>query len=92
YRDGQGAVAFLRGLDLPHMSRRVRWISVILSGITAAMIIPLPPILSVGGGNRGANLLVLAAVLACYWLLRKGVSQCVILYGSVMVFLVMAAL
>jgi mannose/fructose/N-acetylgalactosamine-specific phosphotransferase system component IID len=92
YRDGKGAMAFLNRLDLPHMSRRIRWISVVLSGIAAAMIIPLPPVLSFGDGARGGNLVVLTAILACYWLLCRGVSQVAILYGSVIVFLVMTAL
>ncbi len=92
YRDEKGGMIFLRSLNLPEMSRRIRWISVVLLGIVAGMMIPLPPISSLEGGSSAAKLMVLVIVLACYVLLRKRISQLMILYGSFIVFLIITVL
>lgn len=95
YRDGKGGIEFLRSLNLPQMSRRIRWISVGLLGIVGGVMIQVPTspsIVSLGWGGSVMNLMVLMTVFACYWLLRKRISQLMILYGSFIVFLIMTAL
>lgn len=92
YRDEKGGMTFLRSVKLPQMSKSMRWMSVVLLGILAGMIVPPLPISLLEGANGVANLLVLLAALACYWLLRKSISQLVILYGSFVVFLIITVL
>jgi len=88
WQQGKNAVEFIRRLELPAMSRRIRWCSTILLGCAAYLAStagvfhdPFQPGLP---GQVGALLVVLASFLA----VRKGLSPLAILYGSVTFFAV----
>jgi len=91
YRDYEGGMTFLRSLDVPQMSRRMRWISIVLLGMMTCVMLPIPAISSIGSlgwANTVSNMMVLMFILACYQLLRRRISQIIILYGSLIVFLI----
>ena len=88
WQQGKNAVEFIRRLELPSMSRRIRWCSTILlgcaaylasaAGVSQELFQPGLP------GQIGGLLVVLASFLA----VRKGLSPLAILYGSVTLFAV----
>jgi mannose PTS system EIID component len=86
WQQGKNAVEFIRRLELPSLSGRIRWCSTLLLGIAtyfASMAEPVhemfqPTLL----GQLGGLLVVLASFLA----VRKGISPLAILYGSVTFF------
>ncbi|HSD95485.1 MAG TPA: PTS system mannose/fructose/sorbose family transporter subunit IID [Syntrophales bacterium] len=88
WRQGQNAIDFIRRLDLPEMSRRIRWGSTILLAVAAYLAStagPFHDLLQPGlPGQVGGLLVVLASFLA----VRKGISPLAILYGSVTFFAV----
>jgi PTS system mannose-specific IID component len=88
WRQGQNAIDFIRRLDLPEMSRRIRWGSTILLAVAAYLAStagPFHDLLQPGlPGQVGGLLVVLASLLA----VRKGISPLAILYGSVTFFAV----
>ena len=90
YRDGKGAINFIRVLNLPEMSRKIRWISVILLGILAGAIIAIPPVPYACEAGGFARILLLIIILLCFWMVKKGISPLVILYGTSIIFLIVA--
>ena len=89
WRQGKMAIEFIRRLDLPAQSGRVRWCSTILLGVagwlastTGQSLGLLPPGMP---GLAGGLLVILASFLA----VRKGLPPLAILYGSVIFFTVM---
>jgi PTS system mannose-specific IID component len=88
WRQGKDAIEFIRRLDLPEMSRRIRWCSTILlaaAAYLAAAAGPFRDLFQPGlPGQIGGLLVVLASFLA----VKKGVSPLAILYGSVTFFAV----
>ena len=88
WRQGQNAIEFIRRLDLPEMSKRIRWCSTILLGGAAYLAStagPFHDLLQPGLAGQVGGLLV---VLASYLAVRKGISPLAILYGSVTLFAV----
>lgn len=90
YRNGNGAVNFLRSLNPPAISRRIRWISVVLLGILAGTILVIPPVPVVLYAGILGKFLLLIIILLCYWIVKRGVSPLVILYSISIFFLIMA--
>jgi PTS system mannose-specific IID component len=88
WRQGQDAIEFIRRLDLPEMSRRIRWCSTVLLAAAAYLAVaagPFHDLFQPGlPGQIGGLLVILASFLA----VRKGVSPLAILYGSVTFFTV----
>lgn len=89
WQQGKMAIEFVRGLDLPAQSRRIRWCSAVLLGVAGWLASAagqsaglLPPGMP---GLAGGLLVILASFLA----VRKGLPPLVILYGSVILFTVM---
>jgi PTS system mannose-specific IID component len=92
WQQGKMAIEFVRGLDLPAQSRRIRWCSAVLLGVAgwlataAGQSAGLLP--SGMPGLAGGLLVILASFLA----VRKGLPPLAILYGSVTLFTVMMSL
>jgi PTS system mannose-specific IID component len=87
YRDGKGAVDFLRGINMPERTKRIKWFSVVLLAILTVTVIKIPSFSILGIPGIFAAFLVLVSILFFYWLIRKGVSPLIILYGSPFVFI-----
>lgn len=88
YRRGKQGIEFIRRIDLPRIAVRVRWLSLaVLAGFGALLLrdgysvgveIPWPAAAAVG----------LSIILACWFLVKKGLSQIYILYGTAALFLI----
>jgi PTS system mannose-specific IID component len=82
YRRGKEGIDFIRYLELPWLTGRIRWLS--LSGLSAiaALISHYvhTPLL-----GRPAEFLtpvaILSLIILCYWGIRNGISQVKIIYG-----------
>lgn len=88
YRKGKNGFEFIRALNLPVAAVRVRWMTLM---VLAGLMIWLArddgyrPF----GETYGvvAKLIVLATVMFCYVLIKKGISQIYIVYGAVLAFM-----
>lgn len=82
WRHGKNGIDFVRRLDLPEQTRRLRWGSAIVLAGAAVLALsagPLPAPFEPGLGAQAAGLLV---VLASYAAVKKGLSALAILYGA----------
>jgi mannose PTS system EIID component len=88
WQQGKNAVEFIRRLELPALSGRIRWCSTLLLGIATYLASVAEPVHTIFQstmlGQFGGLLVVLASFLA----VRKGLSPLAILYGSVTFFAV----
>lgn len=85
YRGGKQGIAAIRAMDLPGVTGRIRRLS--LAALIAGSLWVFQT------GFRGASVFaaaaaVLAAVLLCWWLVKRGVSQTCILYGAAALFII----
>jgi mannose PTS system EIID component len=88
YRQGRHSINFIRGLDLPGLTGRIRLLSLILTGVLAAVVVetaysPLGSLPEIP-----VKAAALALILACFVGIHRGMSPLMILYG--MTFLCMA--
>jgi PTS system mannose-specific IID component len=89
YRKGKDGIEFIRAMNLPRISRRIRWLSVTILSVLAlavsdAAVFPGACIFETF--KKGALLLV---ILLCFWMLKRGISVLGIFYGaSLLLFLV----
>ena len=82
YRLGKHSIEFIRGLNLPAVTGRIRFVSLILIGILAAVAADvssrswtrLPQIPGMG--------VALVVILLCFMGIRRGISSMKILYGA----------
>ncbi len=90
YRDGRGAIDFLKTINMPNISRKIRWVSVFLLSLLTTVILAVRPVPGVEDLGFFGSLPVLVAIIVCSWAIGKGVSPLTILYGSSVVFLLIA--
>jgi PTS system mannose-specific IID component len=88
YRLGKQGIDFVRYLDLPKKSGKIRWVSLFFLALIAVLlsskgIVPVPffffwvqMILKIGG---------LLCILLCFWGINKGISPVHILYGMAII-------
>lgn len=88
YRRGKQGIEFIRRIDLPRISVRVRWVSLVaLSGCGIGLLrAGYSDFAQMSGMATAAA--TLAIILLCWWLIQKGVSQIYILYGAAMLFMI----
>jgi len=82
YIDGKGGIGFLSAIDLPGKTRMLKWVTTFFLALLCAVFVnssfPLadfPWGVAVGG--------TFALILLCFWLLGRGISSLVVLYGAV---------
>jgi PTS system mannose-specific IID component len=81
YRRGRDGIEFIRKMNLPWMSRQLRWISVALLAVLAAVAASAASFPAVSDVRLLAKGVLLGVILACFWMLKKGISALGILYG-----------
>lgn len=92
YRRGKQGIEFIRKIDLPRIAVNVRWLSLMaLSGFSIWFLcdthlkfsgtfrLLLPPV-------------VLSIILLCWFLVKKGVGQIYILYGTAILLLIISSM
>jgi len=89
YRDGQGGIEFLGKLGLPRMTRVLKWCTTVLLALLSVVFInsSLAPGEVAWGVTLGGTC---ALILLCSWLVSRGVSSLVILYGATLLLVVVA--
>ena len=80
YRRGKEGIDFIRTLDMPQLTGRMRWISLAGLGCLAALAGRLLPSPSVSHIDIIVKLLYLLLVILCYWGIKRGISQVKMLY------------
>jgi PTS system mannose-specific IID component len=82
YRTGKGGIDFVRILNLPQLSRRIRRLSVVLLGVLAYTISETPYFVFINHLDILEKTFVLILIFFCFWLLKQGISALKILYGA----------
>ena len=81
YRRGKEGIHFVRGMSLPGLAGKIRWLSLIMLGI---MMVLATRHMS-GGLSSAPEIMIsglaLATVLLCVWIKQKGVPTLLLLYG-----------
>lgn len=90
YRTGKGAIDFIREVNLPQLSRRIRWFSVVLLGVLAYIVSDIPRFVFINHLDIVEKTSILVTILFCFWLIRKGVSSLRIIYGASLLFFLIA--
>ncbi|MFB3925966.1 MAG: PTS system mannose/fructose/sorbose family transporter subunit IID [Syntrophales bacterium] len=90
YRTGKGGIDFIRKLNLPQMSRRIRWMSVVLLGIFSAVVSRGTDAGVFGPHRIIGGVFVFVIILVMYWLIREGISSLKLLYGFSILFILVA--
>jgi PTS system mannose-specific IID component len=87
YRKGKEGIEFVRSLQVPRITRVIRWLSVVLLGLLAT-VVSLQPIVPVAAGLAILDKIIfMAVILVCWWMVKKGGAATSILYGASLVFL-----
>ena len=91
YARGKQGIEFIRGVDLPRIANRVRWLSLVILAVFGAWYLQ-------DGDSNFARIpwfavtaVSLGTILLCWMLVKKGISQIYILYGAVILFLIFSS-
>jgi PTS system mannose-specific IID component len=89
YKRGKQGVEFIRIMDLPRWAVKIRWLSLfVLAGaafwLTFRGYLPI-----VDSYDITIRLTAMATILLCLLLIKKGISQIIIIYGAAVLFLIM---
>ncbi len=86
YRRGKNSIDFIKLLDMPRLTRKIRWISLVGLGSMAAVAVHFPTRVSFGLSLYIiANVVFLCLMLLCFWGIKKGISQAKMLYWIFMI-------
>jgi len=86
YRLGKNGIEFLKNVNLPQISRRLRWMSTVLLGVLAFSVSSLNLLPLKFQLIEKVTTLVL--IILCYLMLKQGISSFRILYGALVLFLI----
>ena len=87
YRDGNGGIDFQRKLALPSQTRKLKWCSTFVLSLLCAIYIDSSLLFSdLTWGFAMAMGGFLICVLFCSWLVGRGISSLMVLYGAMLFF------
>ncbi|SEM28675.1 PTS system, mannose-specific IID component [Syntrophus gentianae] len=82
YRLGKLGIDFVRRLDLPEKTKKIRWISLSILALLAVLLSSKESVaVLVPYGRIGMRIGGLFCILLCLWAVKKGISPVHILYG-----------
>jgi len=90
YRNGKGAIEFFRGIDMPQKTQTIKWFSLVSLALLLAIVLAMPSFSVLEIPRILAVPPVLVTILLCRFIIKKGVSPLVILYGTFFVFVIIA--
>lgn len=90
YRRGRRGIEFVGGLDLPGLAGKVRLVSAVLLGVLTVMLAHSAVQHDAAMPTLLTGFLYSGVVLACFWLLARGISAMKILYGAVALLLLLS--
>jgi PTS system mannose-specific IID component len=82
YRLGKGSIEFIRGINLPAVTTRIRFVSLILIGILAAMAAETASHSWTFLPEIPEKAVALGMIILCFMGVRRGISPVTILYGA----------
>ena len=82
YRLGKGSIEFVRGLILPAVTSRIRFVSLILIGILAAVATEMASHSWTFFSEIPGKAVMLVLIILCFMGVRRGISPMMILYGA----------
>ena len=91
YRRGKEGIDFIRYLELPWLTGRIRWLS--LSGLSAIAALVSHSIHTPSLGRPLeflAPVAILSLIILCYWGIKNGISQVKIIYGMFIISLMLS--
>lgn len=88
YKRGKQGIEFVRRIDLPRTAVRVRWLSLILLAGLGVMVLRNGYWAGTEMSRLFAAVAGLVIILACWIMIKRGISQIYILYGAVALFLI----
>jgi PTS system mannose-specific IID component len=90
YRDGKGAIEFLRGIDMPQKTQMIKWFSLVSLSLLAVIVLAMPSfsVLEIPGIIAVPPILI--SILLCRFIIKKGISPLVVLYGTFFIFVIIA--
>jgi PTS system mannose-specific IID component len=90
YRQGKQGIEFIRIMDLPRFSVRIRWISLIILSVFTVLFTAKEKLTSVYLPGAVINIGALAIILFCFLLIKRRISQFYILYGAFVIFILIS--
>jgi mannose/fructose/N-acetylgalactosamine-specific phosphotransferase system component IID len=73
-------------MNLPGLAGKVRWLSLVMLGILAALVTQRTGHALSGIPEIITSAFALTAILLCFWIIKKGVSPIGLLYGMMALF------
>lgn len=93
YRDGAGAVEFLKKLDMPEWGKNIRWLSLVALALLGAGFLSGPVFVSPAPLPGPAGVLVVfAAIILCRGLIAGRIPVLAILYGFSLIMILVAGI
>jgi PTS system mannose-specific IID component len=92
YRRGKQGMKFIRALNLPRATSLIRWLSLVIMAFFAAWLSYAEYSLFINTYGIIMALVAIAIVMFFYFLIKKGLSQIYIIYGSVALFFIIITL
>jgi PTS system mannose-specific IID component len=83
YRSGREGIRFISAMNLPALAGKIRWLSLAMLGALAAVAAQGTTPELIGNAAIVTGSLAMAAVLLFFWILKKGASAILLLYGMV---------
>jgi len=90
YRLGKGSIEFIRGLNLPAVTGRIRFGSLILIGILAAVAAETAAHSWMFLSEIPGKAVALVLIILCLMGVRRGISPMMILYGATLLCVAMS--
>ena len=90
YRLGKGSIEFIRGLNLPAVTGRIRFVSLILIGILAAVATETAAHSWMVLSEIPGKAVALVLIILCFMGIRRGISPMMILYGATLLCVAMS--
>jgi PTS system mannose-specific IID component len=90
YRRGKQGIEFIRMIELPRVSTKIRWVSLIILGFCALWLSYTGLINSDAIPGIVFKAAAIVIILCCYFLIKNGISQVYILYGTALIFLLIS--
>ena len=84
YGDGNGGIAFQRKLALPYKTRTLKWCTTFFLSLLCAICMDSSFLFTdLSWGSMGG---ILMCVLFCSWVVGRGISSLIVLYGAMLFF------
>lgn len=93
YLNVERGMDFIKRINLPGISKKIRWATLVVLAILAATTISKEISFSFGGyWDLLAKIAISLSILPCFWVIKRGFSQVKIFYGMSAIFCIISYL